>query len=137
MPKFLIVGPMVESENISLEDQREYWLGVGMKNSRTEIANMIRELSKANKTANPAAFKELLCVIKHVLYTNNIDLKIEPSGNANEPWETICFSDGNYAGDPVSRRWISRFTLYVLCVPSLGNQSCRRVCHLPAQRQSM
>ena len=30
MHKFLIVRPMVESEKISLEDQQEYWLGVGM-----------------------------------------------------------------------------------------------------------
>ena len=65
MPKFFIVGPMVESEKISPEDKPEYWLGVGMllnlvKHSKQEIANATRELLKANNGANPAAFKELL-----------------------------------------------------------------------------
>ena len=65
MPKFLIVRPVIESEKISEEDQKEYWSGVGMllylvKHSRPYIANMTRELLKANYGANPAAFKELL-----------------------------------------------------------------------------
>ena len=39
--------------------------------------------------------------------------KDQPIGNANEPWEIVCFSNGDYAGDPVSRRSISDFILYV------------------------
>ena len=42
MPKFLIVRPTIESEKISMEDQKVYWLGVGMllylvKHARTDI----------------------------------------------------------------------------------------------------
>ena len=64
MPKVLIVRPMVESEKISLEDQREYQSSMGMplylvNYSRQEIANMITELSN-NDGANPAALKELI-----------------------------------------------------------------------------
>ena len=29
-PKFFIVRPMVDNEMISIKDQWEYWLGVGM-----------------------------------------------------------------------------------------------------------
>ena len=81
---------MVENKKISTEDQHEYWLGVGMllylfKHLWPDITNMNRELSKANDGASPAAFKELLHVIKHVLDTKNLGLKIEPTGNANKP----------------------------------------------------
>ena len=41
-----------------------------MKHSRPDVANATGQLSKANDGANPAAFKELLPVIRHVLDTN-------------------------------------------------------------------
>ena len=83
MPKFFIVRPMEKSNNISAEDQREYWLGVGVllylvKCLCPNLANMTRELLKANIGANPAAFKELLCIIKYALNMKNLGLKIEP-----------------------------------------------------------
>ena len=56
-------------------------------------------------------------MIKYVLDTEMLGLEIEPTGNLNEPWEIICFSDSTYAGDLVSRRSISGFKLYVLSVP--------------------
>ena len=77
------------------------------------LLNMTRELLKANNCVNPAAYKELLCVIKYVLNMKNLRLKNEPTGNSNEPWEMTCFSNSDYAGDPVSRRSISGFVLYV------------------------
>ena len=43
-----------------------------------------------------------------------LGLKIEPMGISNEPWEVVCFSDSNYARDPVSRWNISGFILYVI-----------------------
>ena len=82
-----------------------------VKQLQPDIANMTRELSRANNGVNPAAFKELLHVTKNVLDTMNLGLKIEPTGNPNEPWEIVCFSDSNYVGDPVKRRCISGFIL--------------------------
>ena len=37
-------------------------------------------------------------------------------GNFNEPWEIVCFDESNYVRDPVSRRSISDFILYILGV---------------------
>ena len=74
-----------------------------VKHSHPNLANATRELSKANGGANPAAYKELLHVIKYVLNMKNLGLKIKPTGNSNKPWEIVCFSHSNYAGDPVSR----------------------------------
>ena len=73
--------------------------------------------SAANNGANPKAYKELLPVIRYVLDMKNLGLKIESTGNSNKPWEIICFSNSEYSGDPVSRRSISGFILYVLGVP--------------------
>ena len=87
-----------------------------VKHSCPVLANMTKELSKANDGAISAAYKELLPVIKYVLDTKNLGFKIELMGNCNEHWEIICFSNSDYAGDPVSRRSISGFILYVLGV---------------------
>ena len=51
---------MVKSEKISVNDQQDYWSGAGMllylvKHSCPDLANVTRELSKANNGANPAA----------------------------------------------------------------------------------
>ena len=56
-------------------------------------------------------------MIKYVLDTEMLGLKIEPTGNLNKPWEIVCFSNSDYAGALVSRRSISGFILYVLSVP--------------------
>ena len=71
MPKLLIMRPMIDSEKISAKYHQDYWLGVGMllylvKHSHPDLANATKELSKANDVANPAVYKELICVIKYV-----------------------------------------------------------------------
>ena len=74
-----------------------------VKHSCPDLANMTRELSKANNGVNLAAYKELLHVIKYVINTKTLWLKIEPTGNSDKLWEIICFSNSDYARDPVSR----------------------------------
>ena len=54
-------------------------------------------------------------MIKYVL-DKKIGLKLEQTGNANEPWEIVYFSDSGYAGDPASGRSISDI-LQVIGVP--------------------
>ena len=88
-----------------------------IKHSRPNLAKMTRALSKSNDGVNPAAYKELLCVIKYILDTKNLELKIKPTENSNKPWEIVCFGNGDYTGDPVRRRRKSVFILYVLGVP--------------------
>ena len=88
-----------------------------VKHSHPNLANTTRELLKANDGANPAAYKELLHPINYVLDRKNLGLKIELMGNSNKPWEIVCFSDSDYAGDPVSRQNISGFKLYLLDEP--------------------
>ena len=82
--------PTEEIEKISAEDQQDYQSGVSMllylvKHLRPDLANVTRELSKANAGMNPATYKKLLHVIKYVIDTKNLWLKIKPMGNSNEP----------------------------------------------------
>ena len=74
-----------------------------VKHLRPDLANATGELSKVNDGANPAAYKELPHVVKYILDMEMVGFKIEPMGNYNKPWEIVCFSDSNYAGDLVSR----------------------------------
>ena len=73
-----------------MEDQLTYRSGIGMllylvKHSCPNLSNMTRELSKANDGANPVAYKELLHVVKYVLDTEMLGLKIEPWGIPMNP----------------------------------------------------
>ena len=88
-----------------------------VKHLHLDLANATREELKAKTGVNPAAYKELLCVIRNVLDSKNLGFKIEPTGNSNKHWEIFRFSDSDYAGDWVSRQSISGFILYVLSVP--------------------
>ena len=85
---------MVDTEKFSAKIQWEYWLGVSMsqyleKHLCPDIANTTRELSKMIIGANPAAYKELLHVIKYVLDMKNLGLKIKPMVNSNKPWKIV------------------------------------------------
>ena len=67
MPKFMIARHMVKSKMITVEDQFEYWSGVGMllyllNHLQPNIANATRGLSKVNDGAYPGVHKLLLYV---------------------------------------------------------------------------
>jgi hypothetical protein len=130
-PSFGIVRPINENEKISSEKQKLYRSGVGMllylvKHSRPDIANAVRELSKVLDGANMAAYKEMHRVIKYVLDTRDLGLRIEPIQGSEQPWELVCFSDSDYAGDPDSRRSVSGFVLYVRGVPISWRSKAQR-----------
>ena len=87
--KFLIVRLMVQSQKFSVEAQIDYWLGMGMllylvKQSCPDLANMSRELLKANDGANLAAYKQLLHVIMYVLNIKSLGLKTNSTGISNK-----------------------------------------------------
>ena len=112
---------MNEKEKIFAEDQREYWFGDRMplfllKHPRFDISNATRKLSNANYGMNPAVFWKLLLVVMYVLNTKRNDLNLELTRSASKPWETICVGDSDCAGDPISRRSVYGFILYVLSV---------------------
>jgi hypothetical protein len=87
---------MVRNTNDKLalpnEKQILYRSDVGMllylvKYSRPDIANAVRELSKVLDGSTEASFKGMLRVIKYVLDTKEMGLRIEPKlpKSADEP----------------------------------------------------
>ena len=65
-------------------------------------------------------------VIKYVLDTRSKGLRIEPTFGDSGPWDLVCFSDSDYAGDPESRRSVSGFILYVKGVPISWRSKAQR-----------
>ncbi len=59
------------------------------------------------------AYKEMYQVIKYVPETRDLGLWIGPIQGSKQPWDFVCFSDSDYAGDPDNRRSVFCFVLYV------------------------
>ena len=88
-----------------------------VKHSRPDIANSVRELSKVLDGSTPASYKEMLRVIKYVLDSRQLGLRLCPSGERNEPWNITCYTDSDYAGDSQTRRSVSGYIIYVHGMP--------------------
>ena len=57
-------------------------------------------------------------MIKYVLDTEDLGLKISPKiQDSRKPWDLVCYSDSDYAGDPDTRRSVSGYVLFVQGVP--------------------
>lgn len=128
--KFMTPGTpslnMIREEDTQLCLSKEmsslYRSGVGMllylvKHSRPDIANAVRQLSKVLDGSTEASYKEMLRVIKYVLDTKTLGLKFEPTMTKGEPWDIVVYTDSDYASDPVSRRSVSGYIIYVHGVP--------------------
>ena len=120
-----------ESLIVPADKQKRYRSGVGMllylvKHSRPDIANPVRELSKVLDGTSTAAYREMLRCIKFVLDTRTLGLRLWPSGERNDPWDIICFTDSDYASDPVSRKSVSGYIIYVKGVPVCWRSKSQR-----------
>ena len=99
-----------------------YRSGMGMllylvKHSRPDIANAVRQLSKALDAPNEAAFKEMKRVLKYTIDTKNLALRMEPKLDEIGNWSIIAYSDSNYAGDVENRISVAGFVLYLCGAP--------------------
>ena len=121
---------LIRSENgitITKEEQKLYRSGTGkslylVQHSRPDIANAVRELSKVLDATTPTAFKEMKRIIKYVLDTKKLGLKIEQQiQNKDSMWRIVGFLDSNYAGDKDTRTAVGGYIIY-LC----GAPNCQR-----------
>jgi len=108
---------------IDAEKHGIYRSGVGMllyliKHSRPDIANAVRELTKALDAPSPAAYKEMLRVIKYTIDTKDLALKIEPmEAESDGSWTIVVYCDSDFARDKETRVSIAGFIIYLLGVP--------------------
>ena len=107
---------------VCAEKLKIYRTGVGMllylvKYSRPDIANAVRELSKALDSPSPGAYKEMLRVVKFVLDTKNSAIKMAPTHLVNDEWNVIAYSDSDFGGDKETRISVAGFIVYFMEVP--------------------
>ena len=117
-----------------------------MKYSRPNIAKSTWELSNIIDGANQTVFLEIHLVITYLVNIRSMELKLESKVREKEPGNIVCFSDSDYAGDPVTWRSVSGFVMYVLGVPvswqaqrsmTLSNSKAKWVILLEAMKEIM
>ena len=100
-----LVRPKPDEETLNKEEQTLFRSGTGMllyllKHSRPDIANAVRQLSTALDKPNEAAFKEMKRVMKYVISTKHLALKLKPKfEDEEEEWSVIAYSDSDFAGN--------------------------------------
>ena len=78
----MIERPVYNKDRVSLDDQNLLWFSIDMllhldKHANPNIAHATLELSQASDRASKALFLKMHHVIKYVLDTKNLGLKIE------------------------------------------------------------
>ena len=111
-----------EKETLGLkkEKQTRYRSGVGMllyliKFSRPDIANSVRELSKAMDRATESHYQSLLRVLHYVITTKDLGLFFD-AGILNSflgIWRILAFCDSDFAGDKNTRISVTGFCIYI------------------------
>jgi hypothetical protein len=86
-----------------------------LKHSRPEISNSVRELSKNMTIANQDHLRAMYRVIKYVLDTRNIGLKLFP--NMKGPNIITAMSDSSYADDKESRFSTTGYIIFLRGAP--------------------
>lgn len=74
------------------------------KYRRPDISNPVRELSKGMKEATWNALKELKRILKYVVDTRDLGLKLQPKGGNMANWELTIYTDSDWAGDKTPGR---------------------------------
>jgi hypothetical protein len=120
-PHSKIVRPSENVDKIDPDLQARYRSGVGMllfliKYSRSDLANVVRELSKCMYAASHAVYKEMLRVMKLVVDTKQYCLKIRPVEGGKD-WDLVSNCDSDWAGDAETRISVIGFIIYLLGVP--------------------
>jgi hypothetical protein len=107
-----------DDPNVSPEDQSIYRPVVGSllyltKHSIPDIANTVRELSKCMDGATPSAFKEMKCLAKFVMYTDDYGLEVLPTISRAKKWKMTIYTDSDWAGDKENWHGVSGYVIFL------------------------
>ena len=86
------------------------------KHSRPDIANAVCELSKSMDGASKLQFREMLQVIKFILDTKDLSLKIVLTLQ-NGIWKLEAFGDSDFANDKETRISVYGYVIYFCGIP--------------------
>ena len=108
-------------DKVNPEDHETYRSGVGTllyltKNSRPDICNPVRELSKTMDAPAPVHLKETYKVIGHVLSTKGYGLKFELRKDMIK-WKLKALSDSDFVSDKETRIRDFGYIIYFCGLP--------------------
>ena len=117
-PGYSTVRPKEDEETLPAAEQKMFRSLVGsllylVKHSRPDIANAVRELTKVMDRANQRHLQEGLRIVKFVLDTRNLGLKIEPSILHVLVWHMVLWTDSDWGADKDNRLSVSGLALFV------------------------
>ena len=106
---------------VSPEEHETYRSGVGTllyltKQSRPDISNPVRELSKTMDAPAPLHLKEMYKVIRFVLSTKEYGLKFELRKDMKK-WALKALSDSDFASDKETRISVFGYIIYFCGIP--------------------
>jgi hypothetical protein len=87
-----------------------------VKHSRPEISNAVRDLTKVDGVT-PAHWKAMLRVIKYVIDTKMLALKLKPKFSKYKKIHIEAYSDSKFAGDRETRASVNGFVICVCGAP--------------------
>jgi hypothetical protein len=119
-PKYVVMRPGKGDPLLKPEEQTKYRSGVGMllylvKHSRPDISYAVRELTKVLDGAT--YWKAMIRVIKYVIDTKMIALKLKPNFSKDNKIYIEAYSDSEFAGDRETRASVYGFVFYVCDAP--------------------
>lgn len=125
-PGFNIVRPKENDTKLNPTKQYIYRSAVGsllqfIKYSRPDIGNGVRELAKCMDGATPAAFNEMKRILKYVIDTKYLGLKLHPKlpETDKDKWQMTVYTNSDWAGDKDNRHSVSGYVIFLLEVPIL------------------
>jgi hypothetical protein len=81
--------------------------------------------------ATPAAMKEMIRVIQFLIDTKAYGLKLQPVLNTNDnEWYLQIYTDSDWAGDPVSRKSITGFSIFLQGAPIMWRSQAQKTVSL-------
>ena len=84
-----------------------------MKHSKTDLSNVVRELSNYMDEANTSHYKALLHAINDIIDTKYYLYQIKLYGNLNGPWQIRGYSYADYARYNNSRKSVTGYIIII------------------------
>ena len=112
---------------------KRYQSGVGsllyiVMNSRSDLSNCVRELSKSMKNSSNDNYKSLCRVIIYLYDTKTLGIELIKMNNMDRiDWNLSCYVDSDWAGDPQTRKSISGWVIFVGKSPIVWGSKQQRI----------
>ena len=125
-----VVRAKESDTHLSLFRKTRYQSGVGshlylVKHTRPDIANGVRELTKAMDRATAGHYKQLLRVLKFVIDTKTWGIQLTKPQELT--LQMTCYTDSDWDGDSDDRRSVSGWCIFLQITFCVGDPAPRRM----------